>query len=509
MSENNDEKKVEIKLKRHLWPDEKEALEAEKKKKMTQVMLGVLVCALICGALALGMYLGRQSREIIYVDNNSSSTYNGTQVSRFETIYSILGEDWWFAKDLDDPATDLIDRAISGMIGSDLDPHSEYMTAEEALQFAQSIDLGFVGIGVQYTKLEDSILILKVFYDAPAYRAGLQPGDLITEVDHDSVAEWDTDTIKSRVQGEEGTVVNITYLREGTEYNVDIVRGTVENSIYGEIVDDYGYLELYQFSSAGPSEVAKYLEYFKSNGIDKLIIDVRDDGGGYLSSLIGIANLFLDKGEIILTQDYADGSVVESRADGKNTYHFERMVILGNENSASASEALIGCLTQNNKATFIGVTTYGKSTIQIPYSFSDGSTLKYTHGVWHTPNGDVINKVGIEPDIRVELHPVLNMAFVYVEEDETLKYDMVDSRLVTMQYSLDFLGYEVDRFDGYFSRTMEEAVKAFQKDMEISASGEVDAETCSLLNAEVVRVYNLDTMKYDTQLLKAIEVIHE
>lgn len=506
MSENNEEKRVEIKLERHLWPDEKQALEEEKARKKGQVLLFAAVFCLLCASFGLGMVLGSRN------SNGSSvapSSHESSPFTRMESIYNKLLSDWWFVNDLENPEEALIDRAIRGMIGKDVDPHTEYMTAEEALAFQQGIDLGFVGIGVSYTSLEDKILILKVFYDSPAYRAGLQPGDLISEVDHQSVAGWTTEEIKNAVQGEEGTIVNITYIRQNEEFSVDITRGVVENSIYGEIRDGYGYLELYQFSTAAPTEVQKYLEYFKQNNVTKLVIDVRDDGGGYLSSLIGVADLFLDKGQVILTQEYSDGEIIQSTASGKNQYVYDKMVILGNENSASASEALIGALTQNGKAVFIGTTTYGKSTIQVPYYYSDGSTLKYTHGIWKTPNGSIINLVGITPDIAVDLHPILNMNYVTLGEEELLKYDQVDGRLSTLQYAMDFLGYPVDRFDGYFSKATEECVRSFQSDLGLNVTGEIDAETANLMCSEVTRLYNLDTYKYDLQLLKAEEYLNE
>ncbi len=506
MSENNEEKRVEIKLERHLWPDEKKALEEERARKRNVVVLFLAMLLLLSGSLGLGIYIGRSGTQ-----GNTDHSPQGTsgQFGRLESIYNKLLEDWWFVNDLEDPENALIDRAVKGMIGNDIDPHTDYMTAEEALAFQQGIDLGFVGIGVSYSKLDDKILILKVFYDAPAYKAGLQPGDMITKVDGKDVTTWDTEQIKEAVQGKEGTIVNITYIRQNEEYSVDITRGVVENSIYGEIRNGYGYLELYQFSTAAPTEIQKYLDYFKQNNINKLIIDVRDDGGGYLSSLIGVADLFLDPGQVILTQEYSDGQIIQSTATGKNQYVFDKMIILGNENSASASEALIGALTQNGKATFVGVRTYGKSTIQIPYYYSDGSTLKYTHGIWRTPNGNIINLVGIEPDYNVELHPILNMSYVTLEEGEVIRNDMVDGRLGTLQYALDFLGYPVDRFDGYFSSALVDSVKAFQRDMGLAESGEIDAETASLMCSEVTRVYNLDTYKYDLQLLKAEELLNE
>ena len=502
--EENQEKKIEIKLERHLWPDERAALEEKKKKKRNTVVLCLLVVAMLCGSLLLGVYLGEHSKKQTVISRNQTP-----ELQRFESIYNTLLKDWYFSSDLDSAKADLIDRAVTGMIGTDLDPHSSYMTAEEAEAFTSSIDLGFVGIGVQYQVVDAGILIEKIYYGAPAYEAGLRVGDVITEVDHQSIIGWETSEIASHVQGENGTVVNITYMRANDINNVDIVRGPVENSIYGEIKGDVGYVEMLQFSSTAPQEVEKYLKYFQENGISRLIIDVRDDGGGYLTSLIGVANLLVERGQIILTQEYTDGSVVQSVGDGENVYHFDKVVILGNSGSASASEALIGCLTQNEVATFVGTKTYGKSTIQVPSYYTDGSALKYTSGIWKTPNGSIINRVGIYPDVEVELHPVLNMNVVSLQEDETLAFDQVDGRIVVLENCLDFLGYDVDRVDGYFSKSVESAIRQFQSDYQLEVTGIINQKTASLLCSEVTRHYSNDTDRYDLQMIKAMELVHE
>ncbi|MEA5026765.1 MAG: S41 family peptidase [Erysipelotrichaceae bacterium] len=503
MSDNQEPKKVQIKLERHLWPDEQAALKHKRQKRFKIFLLVFLLVCSVSGSLFLGIYIGTQNTKQAYAEDS-------TAFSRFKTIYQTLLNNWYFINEIDDPENTLIERAIDGMIGTDYDLHTDYMTADEVEAFAESIDMGFSGIGIQYNIVEDKVMIEKVYRDSPAFNAGLQPGDMITEVNHVSVAGWDSDKLVSEVKGEEGTVVNITYLRQNEEYNVDITRGIVENSVYGEILEgNIGYLQISQFSTAAPSEVKKYLEYFSESSVTKLIIDLRDDGGGYLTSLIGVASLFLEKDEPILIQEYADGTSETSYATGGNFTEFTKIVILGNENSASASEAFIGCMRDNGKATFVGVTTYGKSTVQVPVYFSDGSALKYSKALWLTPNRNVINKIGLIPDVVVQLHPVLNMSMIVLDNDEYYEYDQVDDNILIAQNCLDFLGYDVDRLDGYFDRATETAIQAFQNDYGLSVTGKLDADTASLLGSEVVREWNLNTDKYDTQKAKAIELLNE
>ncbi|NLB79348.1 MAG: peptidase, partial [Clostridiaceae bacterium] len=337
-----------------------------------------------------------------------------------------------------------------------------------------------------------------------------EPGDIIIQINEQSVLGWDSDKLVAEVQGEAGTIVNVTYSRQNNDYNVDITRAVVENSVYGEIIqEDVGYIQIFQFSSAAPVEVAKYLEYFKNNNIDKLIIDLRDDGGGYLTSLIGVAGLFLDKGDPILIQEYTDKTAETSFATGGNYTNFTNIVILGNEYSASASEAFIGCMRDNGKAIFVGETTYGKSTVQVPVYFADGSALKYSKALWLTPNKTVINKVGLVPDVSVELHPVLSMPMIDLIDGETFQYDQVSYEVEIAQNCLDFLGYGPERFDGYFDRSTQTAIEAFQAEYDLVNNGELNAETASLLCSEVIREWNTNTDLYDSQKAKALELVNE
>jgi len=505
--ENKEQEKVEIKLERHLWPDERKALQEKKKKKYQTVLLFCLTFLLISSSLFIGFYLGNKGTIVLPTTGHTSSD----SLQRFESVYQTLLENWYFLSDVENAEDKLIERAIAGMIGTDIDPHTSYMSKEEAESFVEGIDMGFVGIGIQYSVLEDSVLIERVFYNSPADKGGLVPGDRIVAVDGKNVSGWTTEQLQNAVKGEKGSVVRITYLRQNEQKDVDVIRDTVENSIYGEIKEDVGYLQIYQFSSAAPQVVEDYLSYFKQNNITKLLIDVRDDGGGFLNSLIGVANLFLNKGQIILSQQYSDGEAYSVYADGESLYHdyFNKIVILGNDNSASASEALIGALTQNNKATFVGITTYGKSSIQVPSYYADGSALKYTHGMWMTPDGSVINGVGITPDVEVLLHPVLEHTILTLAEDETYQYDQVHEDIMTIQLCLDFLDYDIDRTDGYFSEGTRAAVLKFQRDYQLNPTGRVDDTTASLLCAEVTRLWNAFPDKYDLQMNKALEILHE
>ncbi len=504
MEENN---KVEIKLQRHLWPDEQEERNERKKQKRNRLLTLLLVVFLMAASLGLGIYLGKMGDPvIIYVPTNDGKSGS---MERLDSIYRILKEKWYFADSFENKDEELINRAIRGMIGSDVDPHTSYLDPEETQEFYGSIDDRLVGIGVSYSISGDVAVVESVYFESPAYKAGMKTGDMINMVDGNSVAGWTSDDFKNAVRGEEGSVVNIGYLRNGEQYFADITRGVVETTVFGEMREDTGYLQLLQFSSNAPQQVEALLQHFQSEHARYLLIDVRDDGGGFLTSIVGIANLLLDKNMVIMSEEYTDQSKNTEIADGKNVYSFERIVILGNEDSASASEALIAALKENNKAVFVGTRTYGKSTIQVPSYFSDGSTLKYTHGMWKTPLGNVINNVGIEPDEEVRLHPILYSFIPVMEEDAEIKADSVSEEVVAVQQGLDFLGYEVDRFDGYFSLKTQKAVNAFRKDNDLEENGVVDEAFCDSLFRAVQTQYNADRSAYDTQYQRAWEILHE
>ena len=240
-----------------------------------------------------------------------------------------------------------------------------------------------------------------------------------------------------------------------------------------------------------------------------MIIDLRNDGGGYLTALQSVGGLFLDSGSVALVEEYASGKSKTLTVNGDKLWNDDgQIVMIVNGNTASAAEAFtLAMKEQRANVTVIGKTTYGKGTVQITDQFKDGSAIKYTTSKWLSSKGVWVNGEGIEPDVTVELPDILNVAISELPEGTTYAYDSVGNEVSIAQKALDYLGYEVDRNDGYFSHETEECIKTFQKDHELEVTGIMDKTTYQTLISSVT--FDWSTNKtHDTQLQYAEDLIN-
>ncbi|MBN2849451.1 MAG: peptidoglycan-binding protein, partial [Erysipelotrichaceae bacterium] len=267
----------------------------------------------------------------------------------------------------------------------------------------------------------------------------------------------------------------------------------------------------YTFGDTTGNEVMDILDDFETKGAKRLILDLRDNGGGYLSTLETIGSFFVEKGGILIQQEFINGTTDTSKSSGFVTVDWEKIVILVNGNTASASEVLVAALDENleNKVTIVGTLTYGKGTVQTQRPFSDQSILKYTIAQWLTPSGKKIDGIGITPDVVVELPAIMENGFEPLEEGETIAPDSVHVAIVSLQEALSFLGYDVDRQDGYYSPKSVEEFKKYQATYGTTVDGVLTQEWISRLHADVARVWHEEMDTRDTQMAKAVELIHE
>ena len=301
---------------------------------------------------------------------------------------------------------DLIEGAVKGYVSGLNDVYTEYFTADEMSSFTEDIEGEFVGIGVYITKDSENnqILVYGTIPDSPAEKAGLKTGDIITSVDGKECSGDDYDTITNDIKGKEGTKVNIKVLRNGEELSFDIERKTVEvKHVTSQVLDNnIGYIYISSFEGDVSSQFEEAYNDLANQGIKDLIIDIRNNGGGIVDEALDIAELMTDKGQTLLIEADKNGEeeVVKSEKDKTITMP---IVLLVNEYSASASEILAGILKENvDNCTIIGNTTFGKGVIQTLYPLSDGSGIKITTNEYFTPNHNKINKIGVEPDIKVD-----------------------------------------------------------------------------------------------------------
>ncbi len=491
------DKKIRIPLQRYEWPDEKK----QKRTRWTQISILII-------SVLLSVGFGYSLKSAL-VDQVVPASETG-DFTRLEAIYKVLTNEWYFGRDQVGLDKQLLEDAIKGMIDGTGDIHTSYMNSEEVIAFTESINRGFVGVGVSYFDNNGTFIIERVFIGSPAANAGVMPGDIIQSIDGESTAGLTSDDLVDRVRGEENTIVKIDFLRGEEIVSLDITRGVIKNTAFGEMLDeDTAYLELYQFGEDTGYEVEQYMNLFKEKNAKNIIIDLRDNGGGYLSSLEEIGSMFVPKDGVLIQQEVYSGEKLVSKSTGNSIVDFEKIIIVVNENSASASEVLTAAIKENNGATIVGVKTYGKGTVQQQHAFSDRSALKYTVAEWLTPLGNHINGVGISPDVEVHLHPVMQEVFAQLEKEEVYGLDTVHDSIRDAQLALDFLGYKVDRTDGYFSAQTMSVLKAYISDYKLEVEPVISKDLLDKLRSEVVRVWNVEKSSKDTQLIKALELIND
>lgn len=335
----------------------------------------------------------------------------GARASRFailDEIYEVLDRDFV------DPAafesTDLRTAAINGIIDNLGDPHTAYISAEDYRLTSEDIGGSFEGIGCTVNDFDGEITIVTVFDGSPAERAGVRAGDVILEVDGESIAEWSLQLAVQRIRGPAGTTVNLLVRHSnGEEELLPVVRDRIVvpsvrsqpiNDRQGNAVADIGYIWISQFTEDTRDDLADLLDAAANAEVNKLIIDVRNNPGGTLNGTIAATGEFIDEA-VIMREIHRDGEeeLFRDRPGGRGLDM--ELVILINGASASGSEVMAAALRDHGRAVLIGETTAGKGTVNIPRRLSDGSVLYVSIARWISPNGDVIEGVGVIPDIEI------------------------------------------------------------------------------------------------------------
>jgi carboxyl-terminal processing protease len=403
----------------------------------------------------------------------------------------------------------LVEGAIQGMLSVLKDPYSVYMDKETSQQFTQTLESSFEGIGAEVGMEDGKIVIVSPFKNSPAEKAGLKPHDQIIKVDGKSVEGLDLNKATSKIRGKKGTSVKIEIARKGLKESLtfevkrdEIPLETVHSDIKKYDGKRYGYLEVTSFSENTAADFKKELKALENDKIKGLIIDVRGNPGGLLSSVEEILKEFVPKEKPFVQIQQRNGEKRRyfSTLSEKKDYP---VVVLINKGSASASEILAGAMQEANGYKLIGETTFGKGTVQQAVPMEDGSNIKLTLFKWLTPDGNWIHKKGIKPDVEVK-QPVI-FATHPLQIDKPLEEDMNSEQVKNAQEILDGLGLAPGRTDGYFSSETTTAVKAFQKNYDLPATGKIDTKTAAKL--EVAAVNEMKKEKNDAQLQMALRLI--
>lgn len=305
--------------------------------------------------------------------------------------------------ELDEDA--MLEGAIKGMTNALNDPYTVFMNKDEYDKFMESNSGEFMGIGVYITLKDNKVVVDSPIEGGPADLAGIKSGDIIIKVDGEEIGD-DQSKAVSLMTGPEKKSLKITLERQGEgQFDIAVTRDVIKTvSVKGEMVDDnIGYIRLTSFDKDVSKDFDKMLSDFKSKGMKGLILDLRGNGGGYLTEAIGIASEFIPKGETITyTIDKYDKKEVYTSKGGVSEN--VPVVILTDGLTASASEVVTGALKDYGVAYTVGTTTYGKGVVQLPFELKSGiGGLKVTISKYYTPNGENINKKGISPDYEVKL----------------------------------------------------------------------------------------------------------
>ena len=317
---------------------------------------------------------------------------------------------------------DLKEGAVRGYIEGLGDPYTEYISKEEMEEYMQDTLGNYVGIGIYMTTNTKNghIVVLATMKGSPAENAGLKPGDEIIRVDGEDCTTKNSTEVSNKIKGEEGTTVKLEILRDNQTLNFEVKRENIKvNPVEGKVVNDnIGYIKFTSFDETTAEDFKTTYEQLASQNIQSLIIDLRNNGGGLVDQAVDIADYFLEKGQVVIYEVDKNGNEEAEMSENDPIINIP-VVILTNENTASASEILAGSLKDYGKATIVGTTTYGKGVIQQILSFKDGSGLKITTEEYQTPNHNKINKIGIEPDEVLELPDTVENELDVPEDQDT------------------------------------------------------------------------------------------
>ena len=385
---DNRKKKKDKKKKIGIFSKEKESYSFDEVFSITifSLLLGVLACFSVLTILNKGKNYFVLSKEL----------------AKFVDAYDAIVNNYYKEVDKDK----LVESAINGMVSSVGDEYTSYSDKDVTDNFNEAVNGKYMGIGALIMKSENDLVIYKVFEDSPSYKAGLKDGDIILKLDDKDTKDMSVNDIASIVKNDTNKEVKLLVKRGEENLDITIVKDMVELPVVsGKVINHndkkIGYISLSIFSSVASEQFNKELVKLEKEGISGLVIDVRGNSGGYLTTVTDIASYFLKKGDIIYKLEVNDKVTV--RKDKTKESRDYPVAVLIDKNSASASEILASSIKESYNGYVVGTNSYGKGTVQQTLVLSDGSMIKYTIEKWLTPLGNWINEEGVVPTNYVEL----------------------------------------------------------------------------------------------------------
>ncbi|KYG33731.1 S41 family peptidase [Alkalihalobacillus trypoxylicola] len=484
-------------------------------KRSLYILLGVIVTLGFVGFFAINTFDLNPAEEVASTANNGNSIITESQenlseqelVEKFTMALKIIEDQYIDEVEQDE----LIEGAIKGMLETLEDPYSDYMDQEMAHQFEESLDSHFEGIGAEVSMQNGRVTIVAPIRDSPAEKVGLQPNDQIIKIDGEEIEDLTLNEAVLQIRGEKGTTVRLTIERPGVSdlIDFDVVRDEIPiETLTSELIEQdgskIGYIVISSFSVDTAERFEEALKELEAKEMDGLVIDVRGNPGGYLKSVEDIGSMIIPGGEPIVQIENRDGEK-ERHISSLNETKSYPIVGITDGASASASEILSAALIEAGGYDVVGLTTFGKGTVQQTIPMGDGSQLKLSLYRWLTSAGNNIHTEGVDPTVEVKQPEYFYVTPVLAEEP--LKLEMMNEQIRSAQVMLIGLGYDLEREDGYFDEETKAAVEQFQSDQSLSVTGEIDEDTAGVLQTEIIE--KVRDRENDEQLKKAIELVVE
>lgn len=405
-----------------------------------------------------------------------------------------------FYEKLTNPDADLEDMIAKMM--STLDKHSSYLTREEYQYMKNHTISGqFGGIGVSIMERSGRIVVVAPIEGSPAQKAGIMANDVIASVDGVSVLGKSAEYLQMCAAGEVGTTVNIGIIRGGEELSFDLVRDVIkETTVSADFDEGVGYLRVNRFNQTTAPDAKRALAAFDALGVDKIIIDIRNNPGGELQSVVDFCNLFIPKG-VVASTHYLDENKDEVYYSNLEETKY-KLAVLVNSSSASAAELFAAAVKDTEVGIIIGETTYGKGTMQAILSFPEtGGALRLTIAEYYSAGGNKVNGIGVIPDQTVINKTETRDVSYFAELDVTNESRIYDDseNVLAVEQRLDFLGYNVGIIDTKFDEKTESALLTYQTYRNLPTTGTLNVETALDLNSIDYEnlMFNVD-LQYDT-----------
>jgi len=422
----------------------------------------------------------------------------GFEANYFDTILTAILDNYQFEAD-----TEQILRAVTQKVlyehpemleelinttADNLDPYTDYFTPEELEGFTQILAQEYVGIGVSVRRASGAVMIEAVFKNGPAAVAGLQNGDRFLQVDGRDVTDMTIDELTSVVKGPEGTTVELVMDRGGQNMKFSVTRAAVQSSsvAYQDLGDGLGYLSISTFNSYTPADMKEADTFFREKGIKKLIVDLRDNPGGNLVSVVETLGYFVPAGKNVVTVEYKNrgNKPYPLRSVGHLKEPYYDVVVLTNSATASAAELFAGNIRDHGLGILIGLKTFGKGTVQefmnlLSTDEHQMGSIKLTMAEYVLPGGEKIHGKGIEPGIRVQNRKEWfdDSKFEPFSYDGVYQEGDTGSSVLALKQRFELLGYYVGEVDEQYDRELTLSVRSFQKQVGLPATGVMDIET--------------------------------